>query len=141
MFLCKWWARKEISLHRDNEVVLYCIVTPSLQYMHTCYRPESKINATFEILNSLSTPPPPTAPFPPINPKVCGGTDTQMHGTKNRFVRSQEHFQFVGRCVQFWIFLVQKTDGLGQWQVNAEHITNNQIKQQQQKTINNNQYI
>ena len=26
MFLCKWRARKQISLHRDNKVVLYCIV-------------------------------------------------------------------------------------------------------------------
>ena len=26
MFLCKWWARKQISLHRDNKVVLYCII-------------------------------------------------------------------------------------------------------------------
>ena len=25
MFLCKWRARKQISLHRDNKVVLYCI--------------------------------------------------------------------------------------------------------------------
>ena len=25
MFLCKWRARKLISLHRDNKVVLYCI--------------------------------------------------------------------------------------------------------------------
>ena len=24
MFLCKWRARKQISLHRDNKVVLYC---------------------------------------------------------------------------------------------------------------------
>ena len=23
--LCKWWARRQISLHRDNKVVLYCI--------------------------------------------------------------------------------------------------------------------
>ena len=26
MFLCKWRARKQISLHRDNKVVLYCTV-------------------------------------------------------------------------------------------------------------------
>ena len=26
MFLCKWRARKQISLHRDNIVALYCIV-------------------------------------------------------------------------------------------------------------------
>ena len=25
MFLCKWRARKQIPLHRDNKVVLYCI--------------------------------------------------------------------------------------------------------------------
>ena len=25
MFLCKWRARKQISLHGDNKVVLYCI--------------------------------------------------------------------------------------------------------------------
>ena len=25
MFLCKWWARKHISLHRDDKVVLYCM--------------------------------------------------------------------------------------------------------------------
>ena len=30
MFLCKWWARKQISIHRDNKVVLYCIT--SIQY-------------------------------------------------------------------------------------------------------------
>ena len=23
--LCKWWARRQISLHRDNKLVLYCI--------------------------------------------------------------------------------------------------------------------
>ena len=26
MFLCKWRAKKQISLHRDNKFVLYCIV-------------------------------------------------------------------------------------------------------------------
>ena len=31
MFLCKWRARKQISLHRDNKVVLYCTVQPTRQ--------------------------------------------------------------------------------------------------------------
>ena len=28
MFLCKWRARNQISLHRDNKVVLYCNSNP-----------------------------------------------------------------------------------------------------------------
>ena len=35
MFLCKWRARKQISLHRDNKVVLYCIVH-SLLFLFFC---------------------------------------------------------------------------------------------------------
>ena len=34
MFLCKWRARKQMSLHRDNTVVLYCIVYLSLHCHH-----------------------------------------------------------------------------------------------------------
>ena len=30
MFLCKWRARKQISLHRDNKVVLYCTYNSTL---------------------------------------------------------------------------------------------------------------
>ena len=34
VFLCKWRARKQISLHRDNKVVLYCIVKRTIQVPH-----------------------------------------------------------------------------------------------------------
>ena len=33
-FLCKWRARKQISLHRDNKVVLYCIVSVDFVLNH-----------------------------------------------------------------------------------------------------------
>ena len=36
MFLCKWRARKQISLHRDNKIVLYCIVVSKQHYMTCC---------------------------------------------------------------------------------------------------------
>ena len=46
MFLCKWRARKQISLHRDNKVVLYCIVLYcnfSTFIVNGCHCPSSMI--------------------------------------------------------------------------------------------------
>ena len=51
MFLCEWRARKQISLHRDNKVVLYCITFighyPSFQSTVLFGQPENEGKSVF----------------------------------------------------------------------------------------------